>query len=328
MNETLKIATVTLIVLTASLGIIFSYVYAFESGFLSRTYYEKQSIGAELAEQKIVIIGSSQVAILKPTEISNLLSNEKNGVYNLFKNADLPTKRLESVHEILEINPNLVLYGVGLNSLGYGNMNNISEDKKCIKISNNEISKKSEEVIIAKSNIIGYEQDESSQNIFEKEFFKTINPKQLTIEIIKKINFRTNEPDNQNTIEDVIKEKKSIEDLERIDSKDFGMCIDRYENGYNALRAIVEILKQEGIEVVLFIPPYDVEYFTYMPENVENSLRNTIFAVAEEKNVKVYDLTHEFDGLDIFQDITHMEEKYASKYYLPIISIINKNILN
>ena len=63
MNEALKTATIVLVILIVSLGIIFSYVYAFESGFLSRTYYEKQSIGADLAEQKIVIIGSSQVAI-------------------------------------------------------------------------------------------------------------------------------------------------------------------------------------------------------------------------------------------------------------------------
>ena len=258
-----------------------------------------------------------------------MLNNEKNGVYNLFKNADTPTKRLQTLEEILKIKPNLVLYGVGLNSFGWGNMNNISEDKKCLKISNEETLKKTEQVIITKSNIIKYEQDDNLENIFKKEFFKTINPKQLTVEIIKKINFRTNEPDNQNIIEDdIIKEKKSVKDLERIDSKDFGICIDRYENEYNALRSIVENLKQDKIEIILFIPPYDVEYFTYMPENIENSLRNTIYAVAEEKNLKVYDLSHEFDGLDIFQDITHIEEKYASKYYLQIIPIINENMMN
>ena len=329
MKETAKTATVVLVVLIISIGIVFSYVYVFESGFLSRTYYEKQSDNIDTAEKKITIIGSSQIAILKPTIISNLLNDEeKFGIFNLFENADMPVKRLDSLSLVLETKPDLVLYGVGLNSFGWGNMNNIPEIRKCIQISNNEIPNKTNEVLKTKSDNIIYEKDKNLNEIFEKEFFKTINPKQLTTEIIKKILFRVNE--NKDTIydENTINKKNSIHDLERINSKDFGMCINIYENEYNALRKIVEILKQNEIEIILFIPPYDVEYFSYMPEQVEDSLRNTIYAVAKEKNVKVYDLSHEFDGLDIFQDITHLKEKYASKYYFQIVSIINESIEN
>jgi len=321
MKETAKTATIVLVVLIISIGTIFLYVYAFESGFLSRTYYEKQS-NIDTADKKIVIIGSSQIAILNPSKISELLSGEeKYAIYNLFENADTPLKRVETIDEILEIKPDLVLYGIGLNSFGWGNTSNISESRKCMKISNDEIPNKTRQIIQKKSNNIIYENQKDSNNIFEKSFFKTINPKQLTIEIIKKIVFRANEPINENDV-DNINIKKSINELERINSKDFGICIDIYENQYNALKKIIDILKQNEINIILFIPPYDVEYFTYMPESVEDSLRNTINSIADEKGLEMYDLSHKYDGLDIFKDITHLEEKYVSIYFKDIVMIL------
>ena len=322
MKETAKTATVVLVVLIISIGTVFAYVYAFESGFLSRTYYEKQSDNIDSADKKIVIIGSSQIAILKPSEISELSSGEeKYAVYNLFENADAPLKRIEIIDDILEIKPDLVLYGIGLNSFGWGNISNISESRKCVKISNDEIPNETSKIIQKKSNDIIYENQEDSSSIFGKSFFKTINPKQLTIEIIKKIVGKTNEPITENNF-DSIDTKKSISELERINSKDFGMCINMYENQYNALKKIIDIIKQNEINIILFIPPYDVEYFTYMPESVENSLRITIHSIADEKELEMYDLSHKYDGLDIFKDITHLEEKYASVYLEEIGSII------
>ena len=123
MSETKKTAVIVLVMLGISFGIIFSYVYAFESGFLSRTYYDKESENILLAEKKIAIIGSSQIAILNPSEVlkQNNIDEKKVGIYNLFVNADNHIKRLESIDDVLELEPDYVLYGVGLNSFGWGN---------------------------------------------------------------------------------------------------------------------------------------------------------------------------------------------------------------
>lgn len=324
MNNTLKTALLTLIILGISFGIIFTYVYAFESGFLSKTYYENHSENIDSADKKIVIIGSSQIAVLKPSEISKLLSDDKKfGVYNLFENADMPLKRLKIINEVIEKKPDLVLYGIGLNSFGWGNISNIADSKKCIKVLNDEIPNETKKIIQKKSNSIINEQEEMGIN-FEKSFFKTINPKQLTIEIIKKILFNTDNSIIERDIENIssIKDKNSVNDLERINSKDFGICIENYENQYNALRKIIKILKQNEIDVILFIPPYDVEFFTYMPENVENALRNTIYEVANENEIQLHDLSNQYDGKDIFKDITHLDEKFASVYFNDIVIII------
>ena len=324
MNETLKTASITLLILAISFGIIFTYVFAFESGFLSKTYYEKQSNNIETADRNIVLIGSSQIAILKPSEISKLLSDEKKyGVYNLFENADMPKKRLEIINEVIEKNPDLVVYGIGLNSFGWGNISNIADSKKCIKIQNNEIPIEFEKIIQKKSNFV--KKDEGIViNNNEKSFFQTINPKQLTIEIIKKILIKTDDSllENNNTS---IKIKNSVNDLERINSEDFGICINDYEIQYNALKNIIKILKQNEIDVILFIPPYDVEFFTHMPENIENSLRNTIYEVANENEIQVHDLSHKYDMKDIFKDITHLDEKFASVYFNDIVILIKNH---
>ena len=65
---------------------------------------------------KIFIVGSSNVYAINATSINEQLSNEQKNylVYNLADQGDNPTRRLNSIDNIISHKPDFVLYGVGL----------------------------------------------------------------------------------------------------------------------------------------------------------------------------------------------------------------------
>ena len=67
-------------------------------------------------KDKIFIIGSSNVYAVNAASINEQLSNEQKNylVYNLADMGDNPTRRLNSIDNIISHKPEFVLYGVGL----------------------------------------------------------------------------------------------------------------------------------------------------------------------------------------------------------------------
>jgi len=65
---------------------------------------------------KIFIVGSSNVYAINATSINEQLSNEQKNylVYNLADQGDNPTRRLNSIDNIISHKPEFVLYGIGM----------------------------------------------------------------------------------------------------------------------------------------------------------------------------------------------------------------------
>ena len=65
---------------------------------------------------KIFIVGSSNVNAINATSINEQLSNEQKNylVYNLADMGDNPTRRLNSIDNIISHKPEFVLYGIGI----------------------------------------------------------------------------------------------------------------------------------------------------------------------------------------------------------------------
>jgi len=65
---------------------------------------------------KIFIVGSSNVYAINATSINEQLSNEQKNylVYNLADQGDNPTRRLNSIDNIISHKPEFVLYGIGI----------------------------------------------------------------------------------------------------------------------------------------------------------------------------------------------------------------------
>ena len=281
-------------------------------------------------KDKIFLLGTSYVAVLNSTHIESRLDDNgfKKSVYNLETSRIFET--LGNIEKITFHKPELIIYGIGFRDIGH--MENISCSNNEIpsyipKISNQEIISNSEE------NLDNFIIDKNTFEIFSQ------NPKHMTMNILYSIFGETKkkfieDPDLDNRLALNIMKPNTItpiSSLNKIVAGNYCMDFETRNNELDNLDRIFGILKQNQIDVIVYIPPYTNGYLKTLSLPLQKELTDNIKSISEKYNFQFFDFSSKWQYSDIFSDRTHVAKNpdsivYSEEIASIIISKMSKNL--
>ena len=260
----------------------FNPVIIAEQEFFSREF--------DLEYKKIFLLGSSYVGQIDANIINEFLINEKYKVYNLSIHTDDPTKRIKKINEIIAQKPDLIIYGLSFKDIG--NYESKSDSTNF-------------QVLIS--------------SIFPIEEFFDIrqNPKDITLDFILNI-ITYSDFSNRDEFNPIYPQKIPImskiqtnEVFEQRFSDKMISTVDHipiYENNIKvkALEKIIEEIKKNEIEIVLFTTPYNQIYFNHLEKEKLEKFHEILDIISEKNNVSIYNIQKKYAHLDIWADPSHV----------------------
>jgi len=257
-------------------------------------------------KERIFIFGSSQMGQLNVTLVNQVVSKNYPSfeVYNLSMSSDEPSNRLPHLERTISLEPTLVIYGItyrDFQTCGFNDVPCIENDPFLLPD-----IKKSIEANLPK---------EIQEN--------KINPAFITLRIIRdglgesqlfteqnKIRFPNSpfyyiDPNLHHTIIELDEELKKQSNV----MKNQGLIIDVSDNGKDvkALKTIIKSLKENNIDVILYIVPQNGPYFldNISVENKEG-FNQMIDRISSEFKIPVYNFTEKYSEEKIWGDTRHI----------------------
>ena len=327
MNQNISITVTIIIAFIVSFTILFFYM-----NYYSETLnnINNQQILETPNKNYILIFGSSYVGALNLPHIENKL-NDEGQQYVVPKITSYAIEHTEKlIPKIIDLEPKIVIFGVGYRDLGYMEMN---DDNIC-KYNNMDLQPSYLTTKYFLKNLINrisaeYEPilhilDKLNQN----PKWVTINSIDYILTVFKTNSFEINLENNQlNKIKNpklvnniyLVKNSsssiRSIDELNQNDPNSYCLNVEHMEIRLNSLDHILSKLKSKNIEVVLFTPPYVKSYNEKIPSNIKKTLDNRISKLGEKYGVDYYNLSRSFEKLNIFEDHTHVAKTHASLQY-------------
>ena len=271
-------------------------------------------------EHTIIILGSSQSATLNANYIeNNLRENQKNySVYNLSISADRPSKRIQNIDEIINRNPELVIYGIGF--IDFENIKKQSFNRP-------------------KSVLPDFAQYFSDFFSFEKypDFSVLQSPKFITLKNMRGMI----KPDIINYYYDEktpffpydLKKQSSVmtdEDLKNNLSfmRLSGIKPQEHNPDMIALKKIIQKFEDNDIKVILIQMPFHQYYTKTMPVYYENELEKLSQNLSDKYGIETYSLVHQYDDLEIWNDLLHISIDNQISFFNDDVSEIILNTVN
>ena len=266
-------------------------------------------------KDKIFIIGSSNVYAVNAASINEQLSNEQKNylVYNLADMGDNPTRRLNSIDNIISHKPEFVLYGIGM----WGFEKPISKlqlhSAIYFLLQPGDFFKS---LFQDNIDLYGYGQGK----IF-------ITPKDRSLTSLKYILRGPDQPYHP-----FIKfEPTSIHSNEKL-IEDFGwpenngLDVTEENKKIIALNQIIHKLQENGIKVILFSYPHSEALYTFQPQDLKDFQR-MLNNKSNEFAIPVYFLHEKYVDLEIWRDPSHVAIHPDAQIYADdILKIILKEI--
>lgn len=265
--------------------------------------------------RKVILIGSSHVGQLNATHIEEIIikKNPDFKIYNLAVFGDTPERRIKSLDKTLSLKPTLVLYGISYREF---------------------------ESSINSAPLLDTKQYFHDLFVGDQDDFGINNPKLTTLEFIRDISRKlelassSNELTFQNTpfisydttIHFKIANNKELE-LQGDISDATKIHLERHfspnDKQTASLIKMINNLKRNDINVILFTTPIHKNYFDKLPESEKQTFDEILERVKKETGVKIYNLTNNYSDLSIWLNITHISSnKNATIYSEDIAKII------
>ena len=276
-------------------------------------------------QKSIFLIGSSHVARFNHTYIQEEINSEKKEytIFNLSINGDYPKNRLNSIMNIISLNPDLVLYG-------------ISHWEFADEILKSELSKPKS--IFPDPSIYLKKTIQNFEEIFDIDFVKWNYAKSLTINLIK----NTIGIDDVNESVDLSVEnlpfnqlrKSNIDVLDNLSLKrNFESNTSQIEKIYSnhenvlALKQMIDIFQQNNIPVILFSSPVSDIYLNSISNDDQKIFEDILNEISTNQNIEIILLHDKFRHDSIWNDPNHIAYNPKSNIvYDEIISIIENNL--
>lgn len=266
-------------------------------------------------EKKVILIGSSHVGQLNTTYIEEMVisKNHDYKIYNLAYQGDMPERRIKSSDKILELKPTLVLYGISYRDFPSSVNPPLFDPKQYF-----------HDLFIG-------DQDDFGIN----------NPKLTTLEFIRDISKKTELVDSSNeltfqntpfftydtTTQLRIASNKELE-LQKGTSEATKIHLEKpfppsANRQTTLLIKMINNLKMNGINVVLFTTPLHKIYLDELPNSEKQTFDEILERIKKGTNVKIYDLTDKYSDLPIWTNISHVAyNKNATIYSEDVAKII------
>jgi len=257
------------------------------------------SEGIDQSKKQVFLFGSSQMGTLNNTLINEHITNKFPDyvVYNLAYAVDNPLIRIQSIPQIIDINPEIIIYGISYRDL-----------------------------IILKND------NDLLPNPFTQKIIKNdhiVSPKLVTISAIKKIAYDLglfpesvyyleNTPFNAlTTNQKIIASDEELDKLsptiiEQTSLKEF-----EYKNNerIETLEKIFTELHKNNIQLVLYITPLHKNYIPLISNDNKNSFDKLTTHLSEKFDLKVYDYSEKYSDMPIWSDIVHIAYHKNSMIY-------------
>lgn len=249
----------------------------------------------------ILILGSSHVARLNATLISEIVNNEiSNNIitYNLAIDGTNPYEEINYLDDIININPELVMIGISYRDFGFPfNDETNSELFLDVRFALNEFfSKISKNLIpdnpqfitrnIIKNMIDVTEKQSIPKERCEERFFVSDTPfsyycKESTIIYNEKLPHQISEPSGWNDPNDP---KKNI----------------------SALYTIIEKLNEANIPIIILTTPLHQRYHDSLSEDQKRNFELLLKNIEKNKNTKIFHFNSKYVHLNIWEDLSHV----------------------
>ena len=270
----------------------------------------------DITKEKIFILGSSNVYAIDATRLNEELLNHKKNylVYNLADMSDTPTKRINSIDNIISHNPKLVLYGIGVWEFqkfesefsSYSVVDFTLEPRDFFKYLFEDIADSS-----VREQIPGSPKDLSLTSL--KYIFR--GPDQHYHPFIKF------DPTPINSYE------KIIEDFGVPESN--GLDITNKSEKVTALNKILQKFQKNNIDVILFTNPQHKTVINAIDDHDLKNFQEMLNNKSDEFGIPIYFMHDKYIDLNIWRENFHIAIHPDAKIYTDDISeIIFKEIEN
>lgn len=319
MKKNINILFYVIIVFLISFSILFLELLIFESDIFTNHIEIKNFIGSK---DKIFLFGTSYVSAIDTTHVQNMFDKIKLDVVMIHTKTTGISDMLTQIDNFISYSPKMIVYGVGFRDIGF------QEGEFC-----------------TFSNIPRYDLKENLQknnnfNLLNSQIqiLPTIqleNPKHVTLTIFKNF-FGAYQKDHVLSFDGkktkILLQEPGFDKIIPIDTLNQGddrsYCMDfkKRNSELNNLNKIFSNLKNNEIDVIVFIPPYTKAYLERLSPELRLSLTNDIQKISEKYNFDFYDLSSKFENFDIFTNHTHVARNPDSSIYTKEISslIISK----
>jgi hypothetical protein len=330
-NNTLVVGLLALSALVITLSTVYFIINFYESenslSFQEKIFYRSN---IDKVEKKIFIVGSSQVWRVNMTMINEGVSSFCNcAVYNLASSADQPFKRIKTIQNIISLQPDLVIYGLGYRDFAIPERgeDNIVEFKKPDSVlpdPKNYFQNQFSDVIMNPklfthttfTRLIENQQDADSFLFSNPNYYP--NPTE--------IHFKTNEFEEKHYISynntELEKEKSGQTKVNnfKLDSNYI------YKNS-NSIEEILHKLNENNIKIVLLKTPHSKLFIDGIPKQDQENYNSNIQKISKNSNVRIYDLNEKFMNMTIWSDPWHVSlGKEGEVYTKEFIKIIQQEM--
>jgi len=260
----------------------------------------------------VFLIGSSHLGSANVTSINQLvLSKTKNlenpiTVYNLAAFGDYPTKRLESIKDIISTSPKVIFYQISYRDFQF----TYKENEDIIPINFKEL---------LFSKIYSIFKNHIPVNPQEL-LFSILRPIQGSVSPILEESLSTNDktPFYHYTKFKIKSQEELKSELSPVTEWDDSKIED--EN-FIALKKIIEELEKNNIKIVIFTSPLHEYYLETLSQKQKDDFSSLLNNLEEEYNLRIYNFEDRYHDLDVWGNISHIS-------YYKNVTIYNEDIAN
>ena len=269
------------------------------------------------SETPIFLIGSSHVGQLNTPKINESISKKHKDaeIFNLGTYADLPSKRLDQIDEIIALQPKIIFYGIAIaDFLGPCKYTYDCGSKGEIELELPNPKKYLE-----------------SLGIDEKLGIQRMNPKFTTLQVIREIfsgnilfpeegrrlDLGQNSPffqidDTYTRIVDDSVLKRSLKESSMNLLKDTSI---QNSTEIEILEKMIRKFQDNDIKVVLFKTPHHEYYIKNIPEKEIEYYNNILNKISDKLNINIYDFFDKYSNLKIWHDLEHVAYNEKSSIF-------------
>jgi hypothetical protein len=329
-----RITITVLCSIIVAIGIFYVGITWYQDTFNPTIIWTKSiSEKIDFDQKKVFIIGNSHVGSIDPYYVEKKIN--KNGydfrIFNLSVGGDNPQKRENIIKQIIDLKPNLVIYGIDYRSFEVS-----SSEHEIQAVSSTKINKI--EKIIPSFQDFFYE---FLSPVTNSEWFSNIpqSPKIITLRIfnhliygsveLERLNLDsqkpliTNEavgikPMNNTELQQWIDERRSFRGIPQLDEN----------HQFNSLQRILDKLKENEIKFVLFTSPHHETYLGYLSNEDKIIFDEMLLNIEINYNTKIIQLHDKYRNMEIFANPTHVAIETSQEYSNDLIEIIINELKN
>ena len=329
-----RITITVLCSIIVAIGIFYVGITWYQDSF-NPTIIWTESISEKIDfdQKKIFIIGNSHVGSIDPNYVEKILKQDGYDIkiFNLSVGGDDPQKRKNTIKSIIDLKPNLVIYGID-----YRSFEASSSEYEIQAVGSTKIGKI--EKILPSFQDFFYE---FLSPVTNSDWFSNIpqSPKLITLRIINHLVYGSAELERLNldsqkpliTNEAVgIKPMNNTELQQWIDERRAfrGIPQPNENHQFSSLQKILDNLKENGIKFVLFTSPHHETYLDYLSNEDKVTFDKMLMNIETKYNVNIFQLHDKYRDIEIFSNPTHVAIETSQKYSNDLIEIIKSELEN